>query len=593
MLALTMGGGMFAHPIAASAAATSDDGSAKATEQGHSEDDTKTGNMIFIHPDGSDAPMWWAARSYWHGPDAQLNWDKLPVSVPYRGHVTDDLTASSNAGATTHAFGYKVDAPDSFGTDSGAEDVLAGDAEEPRSLTALSGYAGSWLREAANAGHPIGVVNDGDVAEPGTAAFLTEVTERTDASALEIARQLVQGRPGFDDDADPAVIMGGGEDLFFPEGTPVCSQDEIDQALADDDEPIATIPATCVVHRPAGDTIDDDGPSSTGGQRTDDLNVAQAAVDQGYTLIRTRAEFEALAEAIDDDRVDPAELKVLGLFADEDIFNDEPEESLIERGMVDESVPEDAKETNLVLYGSEPGTPGYRPPTAPEMTKLATTVLDAHSEEAGKPFGTVWEVEGTDNLSNTNNAIGTLLEARYADEMIGVAREYLEKDPNTTVLTAADGTAGGLEAYTYNVDEETPDAVDTVPVNPVREEDDEAAAPVANPLDGRYGRASAPFVTEPDQFGQRHRFGAAWGSTSDFASGGVVARAEGLNADVVRDSSERFDNVDVYRLAYRTLFGESLDYPEGRNAPTRPADVDPDALTPGTPQPPSGSSAPE
>jgi alkaline phosphatase len=555
------------------------------TDDGHSSGGNETGNMIFIHPDGSDAAMWELARIYWYGPDSVSNWDRLDAAVPYRGHASDILTTSSNGGATTHAFGFKTDAPDSFGTDSGAEDVLGGDAAEPRTINALSGYAGSWLREAGNAGLPIGVVNDGDVAEPGTAAFLTEVTERSDASALEIARQLVQGRPGFDDaDADPAVIMGGGEDLFFPLDTPVCAQEDVDAALADDSAPVPTIPLDCVVHRAPGDTLDDDGPSPTGGLRTDGLNLARAAADEGYLVIRTRAEFEALAEALEAGEVDPAETKVLALFASQDVFNAVAEEELVAAGLVDESVPADAKETNLVLYGSEPGTPGYRPPTAPEMAAVATTVLDAHSEAAGKPFATVWEVEGTDNMANTDNAPGTLLEARYADEMIGVARDFLEEDPATTVLTAADGTAGGIQASTYNIDEEVPAEVGSIDLNPGEELLTGAEEPVVpqNPLDGRYGRGTAPFVAEPDQFGQRLSFGVAWTSTADL-TGGVVSRAAGLNADLVDDVfSARFDNVDVYRVAYLTLFGEALAYPQGEVAPTRPG---PQGTTPGRPDP--------
>jgi alkaline phosphatase len=546
---------------------------------------TDTGNMIFIHPDGSDVALWELARIYWQGPDAVTNWDQLDAAVPYRGHAADILTTSSNGGATTHAFGYKTDAPDSFGTDSGAADVLAGDAVEPRTINALSGYAGSWLREAGNAGLPIGVVNDGDVAEPGTAAFLTEVTERTDASALEIARQLVEGRPGVDGaDADPAVIMGGGEDLFFPLGTPVCAQADIDAALTDGDGPVATIPLDCVVHRAPGDTLDDDGPSATGGLRTDGVNLAQVAADEGYLVLRTRAEFEALTDALDSGEVDPAEVKVLALFASQDIFNAVAEEELIAAGLVDDSVPADAKETNLVLYGSEPGTPGYRPPTAPEMAAVATTVLDAHSERAGKPFAAVWEVEGTDNMSNIDNAPGTLLEARYADEMIGVARGFLEQDPATTILTAADGTAGGIQASTYDIDEEVPATVGSIDLNPGEELLTDAEEPVVpqNPLDGRYGRGTAPFLAEPDQFGQRLPFAVAWTTTSDI-TGGVVTRAAGLHADLVDDTfSARFDNVDVYRVAYLTLFGEALAYPDGEVAPTRPG---PQGTQPGRPDP--------
>jgi alkaline phosphatase len=61
----------------------------------------------------------------------------------------------------------------------------------------------------------------------------------------------------------------------------------------------------------------------------------------------------------------------------------------------------------------------------------------------------------------------------------------------------------------------------------------------------------------------------------------VVTRAAGLAADVVDERlSDRFDNVDVYRIAYLTLFGQALAYPEGEVAPTRPA---PQGTTPGRP----------
>ena len=105
--------------------------------------------------------------------------------------------------------------------------------------------------------------------------------------------------------------MGGGEDLFFPLETPICSPEEIDEALTSDDGPVATIPATCVVHRPACDTLDADGPSATGGLRTYGLNLAQAAVDEGYTLVRTRTEFDRLVDAVGSDEVDPARSGVL------------------------------------------------------------------------------------------------------------------------------------------------------------------------------------------------------------------------------------------------------------------------------------------
>jgi alkaline phosphatase len=520
-----------------------------------------TGNMIFIHPDGTDAAYWEAGRIYWNGPDAISQWDLLPEMTVYRGHMADQLDGTSNGGATVHAFGHKVDGPGSYGTDSGAEDVRGGNVDPPRAINALSGYAGSWLREAGNAGHPIGIINDGDIAEPGTGAFLAEVATRDDPNG--IVQQIIQGRPGFGNrDKDPVVVLGGGEENFLPEDTPYCTDAQILSAQRRG----RSISVGCLVHRPAGATLTEEVPA-TGGTRTDGLNLLRAAVREGYTVVRTRGEFRRLRNAVASRQVDASRLKVLGLFADEDIFNDEPEESLIARGLVDESVPVSAKRTNLVLFGSEPGTPGYRPPSAPEMNRFGLAVLQAHAKRTGRPFGLVSEVESTDNFGNNNNGIGALNALRMANGVVGAARRFQSNHPQTLVLTAADSSGGAPQVSGINIDEEIPATVGSIPVNPTGAEE-EGEEP-QNPLDGRYGRETAPFRAAPDQFGQRLPFALAWTGGPDF-NGGIVTRAQGLNAQLL-DSAlfDRFDNVDVYRMAYLTLFGEALRYPTGRTAPTR------------------------
>ena len=82
-------------------------------------DNQRRGNVIFLHPDGGGPAMWQAGRVYWKGPDKNLFWDRLPHKAMYRGHANDlrlsgtrGLTMSSNGGATTHAFGFKVQAPE-------------------------------------------------------------------------------------------------------------------------------------------------------------------------------------------------------------------------------------------------------------------------------------------------------------------------------------------------------------------------------------------------------------------------------------------------------------------------------------------------
>lgn len=74
------------------------------------------------------------------------------------------------------------------------------------------------------------------------------------------------------------------------------------------------------------------------------------------------------------------------------------------------------------------------------------------------------------------------------------------------------------------------------------------------------------------------KFAVAWPSVQDVA-GAILSRAQGLNADLLNAPrpfrhgeppfSARFDNTDVYRLMYPTLFGERLPSAVGRIAPSR------------------------
>ncbi|MEM1270701.1 MAG: alkaline phosphatase, partial [Bacteroidota bacterium] len=374
----------------------------------------RTGNVIFIHPDGTGLNHWSAGRMYWKGPDGLLEWDALPEMAVYRGHMADRLTGTSNGGATVHAFGYKVAGPGSFGKDGG------GFGKTGRDMLSLSGYPGSIMREAANAGHPVGVVNDGDVAEPGTGVFLSEADDRGLSNA--IVAQLLDGRPGFEGEPRPAVVLGGGERFFLPRDAPLCDGE---------------IRPDCYLHT---DPVDGRGPG-----RRDGRNLIQEAIDAGYEVLRTRGEFEALKERLEaDESFAPM---VMGLFAADDMFNDAPEEVIIGLGLMDPSVDPESKAGDLILWGSAPGTFGYNPPTPAEMMDLALMVLERHSAKAGRHFLLVAEVESTDNMPNNTNAIGLLRALRYADELIGVARDYVAQDPETLIITAADSDGGSPQVF--------------------------------------------------------------------------------------------------------------------------------------------------
>ena len=70
-------------------------------------------------------------------------------------------------------------------------------------------------------------------------------------------------------------------------------------------------------------------------------------------------------------------------------------------------------------------------------------------------------------------------------------------------------------------------------------------------LDGRNGTGTPPFMSKPDRFGNRWPFGIAWASFDDNL-GGIVAKAHGLNAELLPST---VDNTDIYRMMYATLFG--------------------------------------
>ncbi len=242
------------------------------------------------------------------------------------------------------------------------------------------------------------------------------------------------------------------------------------------------------------------------GIRKDGRNLIQRARELGYRVVYSREDLMALP---------PGTEKVLGVFAAGHTFRDRSEEALREMG--------------FPLYA-------HWAPSVGEMTRAALTFL----ERSGRRFLLVVEEEGSDNFANNNNAQGALAALARADEAIGVALEYVEANPETLVITAADSDAGGMEVY------------------PVRTGDpqvEETPLPATTrngaPLDGREGTGTPPFLAQPDRFGNRWPFGIAWASYDDDL-GGIVARAHGLNAELLPTS---VDNTDIYRMLYATLFG--------------------------------------
>ncbi|MBD3885077.1 alkaline phosphatase [Phormidium tenue FACHB-886] len=442
-----------------------------------------TGNhVIFVHPDGTSPSHYAFARFVDKGPDGRLNWDTLDHAGVYLGHMEDQLSGTSNAGAVTHATGAKVYA-ESFGLN-----------QDGSPVDALSGNQGKTIvQEAVESNKVTALVQSGFAAEPGTAAFVSQVGE------LEVNGQRVPPRQRLADITKQVIesgvdfILGGGELHMLPVGT-----DGFHETAAQLDAR-----STSALSRPSE-------------------NLIELAKSKGYTVVYTR---EQLFDLLDPAKNPTPPTKVLGVFAALHTFNDRPEEAL--------------------RLGTEGAAPLYVPtaPTVAEMLDVTQKLAEQHPNFDNGSI-TVVEEEGTDNFSNVNNAAGTLEGLRRADAAIGVAKGFIERHPNTLLLTAADSDAGGLQVRDpLRVGR----PVGTINANPTTQER-------LVPLDGQTGSNTQPFVSAPDANGDQFALGVGWVGTPDFA-GSIVSKAHGLNSEKLPAT---VDNTGMYELMYETLFNREL-----------------------------------
>ncbi len=247
------------------------------------------------------------------------------------------------------------------------------------------------------------------------------------------------------------------------------------------------------------------------GVREDGRNLIAEAEEAGYQVLYTAEDLDALSAD---------QPRLLGLFAAEDTYNALSEEELKEQG--------------LPLY--QEGAPSIA-----RMTEAALKWCRARS----KPYFLMIEEEGTDNFANATNAPGTLEAYRRADEAIAVIRKQVAAQPDLTLLVAADSEAGCAELIGLGLRSDLPEGETLRPLP--------GTTATGSPLDGVGGTGTLPFVSAPDQFGQRHVFAIAWGDRGDHY-GSVLARAEGSRADLLPIN---LDNTEVYHFLRKVMFTES------------------------------------
>ena len=218
------------------------------------------------------------------------------------------------------------------------------------------------LELAKRAGKATGLVTTCQITDATPAAFAAHVPHRRDQS--EIARQYLE-ETGVD------ILLGGGEDWWYPAGDP-------------------------------GHFPDDPDPEGRERSRGTAGNLVARARALGYDHVTTAAELRTA--------VGP---KVLGLFANEEMFRQAPE------GERD----------------------GYDPPVSlAELTAAAIGILSRNPNG----FFLLVEEAAIDRMAHRNNARLTLRGVLELDRAVQVARRYAAANPDTLLVVTADHETGGL-----------------------------------------------------------------------------------------------------------------------------------------------------
>lgn len=209
-------------------------------------------NVIYIQGDGMGIAHREFIRLALAGKTGELKMNQLPVAglVHTSSLDPDEAVTDSAAAATAFATGVK-----SYNGAIGVD--ING-----RSVTTV-------LELAKKAGKATGLVTTSQVTDATPAAFASHVPDRSDQS--EIARQYLER-------TKPDVILGGGEDFWFPAGDPGAYPDNPPKDPAEQSK-------------------------GTKG------NLVARAQELGYDYVTTAAELKASRSK-----------KLLGLFANEEMF---------------------------------------------------------------------------------------------------------------------------------------------------------------------------------------------------------------------------------------------------------------------------------
>jgi len=457
------------------------------------------GNVIFIHPDGSTPSSFMALRNIDKGPDGRLNWDRMPEAGVYLGHMENQLTGTSNAGAVTHATGVKV-FNESFGLQ-----------ENNTPVVAASGKSGvTILDEAIAAGKATALIQSGQIGEPGTAAFAAKTTNR-DGNSLrarektaEIAEQVIR--------SGAQVILAGGEVYLLPKGT-------------------TGFHVTTAVDSEYSDPVD--RPST---------NLVELAKSLGYSVVYTKSQLDAVVQA-----ANPT-TKVLGLFAADHTFDARREEDL---GLNTSSA--------LPLYVSTAPTVAEMLSAALAIvSKDKDGFFIVVEEEGTDNFANINNAAGTiEATRRADAAIGVAMnfvDTKDSNTLVITAADSDAGGMQVFQFAPYTRPSGNFDASNPDLANEQPE-VPFINVNRTTTNTSRVFLDGPEGSTATSGQPWTPFSAVDSLDGPMGKFGIAWAGTPDFP-GSIVSKAYGMNADKLPST---LDNTDIYKLMYQTLFGVDPD----------------------------------
>ncbi|MFF3037477.1 alkaline phosphatase [Arthrobacter citreus] len=325
-------------------------------------------NIILMVGDGMGTAQRNAIRLSHVGLTGELVMDSLPELGLVHTNSADPETfvTDSAAAATTMSTGVK--------TYNGAIGVDLNGVPVPTALEI-----------AAALGKSTGLVTTAQVTDATPAAFGSHVADRGEQS--EIARQFLES-------SRPDLILGGGEDHWYPAGNP---------GMHPDNPP------------------EDPSEESTG-----PVNLVEQAQADGYEYVWDEA---GLLQAQGP--------KVLGLFANEEMFQygDDVEE-IYEPNVPLTTMTQKALEllsspASQARHGGGPGGSG-----------------GGGSE--GEGFFLLVEDEGIDSMSHVNDAALTIKAGIAFEQSVAVARDFAEADGNTLLIVVGDHQTGGMTIEAFN-----------------------------------------------------------------------------------------------------------------------------------------------